>query len=255
MKIGILSECQRQNDSGRRTSFWKKPLWGVEVIDECKNGFCLTAVQLPYTLEQLGAVSEKKRQAAIRRGCDILLSYGVNRAVYTAGLKQIYTPADAENIQILQSGELFYRLLPDLVRRLAKKCQVSRLSARLGISDAGLGRITQRLMNELCYDARYIQLYTSNLAQGEELSAMFSDEFGIPVTVSQPESFHRCDILIDLDNRRVRVGRDLVVDGLELDFEVGGYEVDTMEIGNGLDIPIGADRIRYCLSGKKKLTL
>ena len=251
MKIGILSECQRQSESGRRVPFWKKPSCTIEVIDEERNGFELIAVQLPYTLEQLEVLSEKKRRAALYHACDILLSHNISKAVYTAGMKRLFSPSDAWNIRILQRGELFSRFMPDLVRCLTKKYRLDRLSARLGISDAGLSYVTQRLMCELCFDARYIQLYTSELVRGEDLSERFSDEFGIPVTVAQAGGSVRCDILIDLDRQKLRIGRDLVVDGLELDFEVGGYDVDTMEIGNGLDIPPGTDRIRYCISGKK----
>lgn len=255
LNIGILSECQRQNETERRKFFKRKPFYGVEVIDEEKNGFCLVAVQLPYTLAQLENISEKKRLAAMCRASDILLSHGVNRAVYTVGIKQFFDSAAAQGLRIVQGGDLFYYFIPDIVRRLSEKCCMNKLSTRLGISDAGLGRISRRLMRELCYDARYIQLYTSDIEQGEALSALFSDEFGMPVTVSQSGNLNKCDILIDLDNRRIRVGRDLVVDGLELDFAVGGYEVDTMEIGNCLDVPLPVDKIRYCLSGKKRLTL
>ncbi len=255
MKIGILSECQRQDDFSQRIPFWRKSPCGIEMIDEQKNGFLLTAVQLPYTLYQLKTVSEKKRTIALRRACDILISQGISRAVYTKEMKQIFSPRDAVNIQILQEGELFYHFLPGVLRRLTKKYQLDRLSARLGISDTGLSLMTQRLMNELRYDARYMQLYTSNIEQGEDLSVRFSDEFGVPVTVAQTENMQYCDILIDLDKKKLRIGRDLVVDDFELDFDVGGYDVNTMEIANGLDIPIETDRIRYCLSGKKKLTL
>ncbi|MBO5955174.1 MAG: hypothetical protein J6Q10_00060, partial [Clostridia bacterium] len=63
------------------------------------------------------------------------------------------------------------------------------------------------------------------------------------------------DILIDTKTPSVRIGRDLVINGAELDFEMNGICVDSMEVAACLGGFDPSMKVKAFLSNKKKLTL
>ena len=115
-----------------------------------------------------------------------------------------------------------------------------------------MDRITEYLLRELCFDARTIVLCVENPKGADMVCEKLFDDFGLMVQLAENFSEAYADILIDTETPSVRIGRDLVIDGAELDFEMNGICVDSMEVAACLSGFDPSMKVKAFLSNKKK---
>lgn len=254
MHIGIVSEYTGEN---QKVFCFKKSV--KEIISDEHNPFELTAIRLPYTVDRIEKMTEKRRISLMKKAVLRLKKSGVNQIVLTDGLKQYRNEimAVCDGISVAEGRKEFYKYIPDAVRVAAKKCSIELLDAKVCISTIRADRITEYLLRKLCYDIKNLTVCTEDTEKAKMLCREFSEETGFfpKITAAVQNSPNRADVLIDLDNARVRIGRNVVIDGVEFDFNLNGFEVNMLDVALCLpDIDIFGRVISYNC-GKNKLTL
>jgi len=238
-------------------------------------------VFLPITAEKLNDLSEAKLRKLMLSAFKELKLWNVTRAILTRAVKSAYAPVgttapgrpfnidgrpsnidgrppqnDAEHmgIQIVTGEQAFYRLIPQAVQRAYPMLNTEKLKSKLGISDRGMSKITEYLIDRLCFDSKYISVYTDNLRAAAVLRDEVFDRTGLTIGVGLLNAANNnTDVFIDVDRRKIRIGRDIFVDGFEADIGLEGYDVDSLELCEcfGLkDI-----KIKYLRNGNKRLTI
>lgn len=252
MRIGLVSErvdCDKRSVReivGRRMK--------TETIT-IGDGLCdITAVSLPYTWHQLERLKMRKADAAVGRALDRLERLGIKKIVFSSRLKA-YMPKDAGKFP--DGRSVFHLFVPMCVRTLSQRCGIIPHRASLGIRETNSGRISEYLMNELCCDVKSITLYTEKIDQARDMCDRFFDETGLPALVAADSL--QCergeDIFIDVDNATVRIGRDVVVDGVELNFDLKEYSADSLDIAACIRDKETMKMVQAYKCGKNKLTL
>lgn len=253
MHIGIVSEY-----TGEKKKFYLKK-YVTEIISDERNPFEFTAVRLPYTADRIIKMTEKRRMLLVKKAVILLKKAGISHIVLTNGLKKYSNEimAVCGGISVADGRKEFYKYIPDAVRIAAKKCSIELLDAKVCISTIRADRITEYLLRELCYDIKNLTVCTEDAENAKMLCRDFSEETGFfpKITSAVQNSPNKADVLIDLDNNRVRIGRNVVIDGVEFDFNLNDFEVNMLDIALCLpDIDIFGRVISYNC-GKNKLTL
>lgn len=254
MHIGIVSEYTGEN---QKIFCLKKSI--KEIITDGNNPFELTTVRLPYTADRIKKMTGKCRILLIKKAVVFLKKSGVSHIVLTDFLKKYSNEITVVcgGIPIADGRKEFYKYIPDAVRIAAKKCSIELLDAKVCISTIRADRITEYLLRELCYDIKNLTVCTEDTENAKMLCRGFSEETGFfpKITSTVQNSPNKAEVLIDLDNGRVRVGRNVVIDGVEFDFNLNDFEVNMLDIAFCLtDIDIFGRVISYNC-GKNKLTL
>ena len=247
MRIGLVSERRRKR--GGLFEVFDRRLAAEEF--ETGDGFCtVEAVSLPQTAERLGNMKPQKAAAAVLRAADMLRRRGIEKIVFSE--------ETAKYTKEKRSGgrEIFYRFVPECVKTVAPRCGICLHRASVGIADGDSGRISEYLIRGLYRDVRGIRLYTQSGARAEELCARVLDETGMPAAYTLGQGgIRREDIFIDAENSTVRIGRDIVVDGIELDLDLRGYSADTLDVAACVNDDRMLKMVKAYICGKNKLTL
>lgn len=226
-----------------------------EVFLSEKNPFALVAVTIPCMAEDIPKIKEKKLGKLVQKAQGLLEEAGAKKIVFSRTLRPFAGKiVDSDWLEAAKK-EVFLRTAEDCVRRFAPECGINLLAAKVCIRDSEMGRISENLMRRLCFDVKNLTLCTPKTEYARELCDSFCDEMGMYVSVTSAISENAADVLVDVDGAYVKFGRALVVDGVEPDFDTGGYDVETVDFAACLDGQVGSERILSYLSGKKKLTL
>ena len=228
-------------------------------VSVCKR-LTLMPVYLPYSAARLKKMPE--RLAAYILGKTVSeYSEGGTEIVFSSQLRGIVR----ENARlsrtfggyICSDKGYMHTFMPDILRKIAPRCGIDPMRARVCISERKAGRISEYLMRELCFDVKRLTLCTEDLPAAEKMCADFAEETGFFPNIADFGSVGRrgADILLDADGCCVRIGRDLTVDGVEL--RLGGLAA-AVENADVLRF-VGRSDIRGLaaayLSGKNRLTL
>ena len=256
IKFGVISE-RKENGvrESKLKSFFKRGKVSASVLHLPDLDAEALIVTLPLTAEKMQNTGEEKLRKVLVLALKELKMWGVTRAVFTRELKQVYsTDVSGAGVQIVTGEQAFYRLIPQAVKRVNAILNKEKLSSKLGISDRGMSKITEYLIDKLCFDSKYISVYTDNLPAAAALREEVFDRTGLTIDVANTlDVSNNPDIMIDVDKRKVRVGRDFFVDGFEVDAEIEGYDVDSLELAECLGLK--EVKIKYLRNGNKRLTI
>jgi len=242
-RIGVVSERKTNEPK----SFFERH---KRKVTFCSNPiFELVITEIPYTEESLGQTSQNRLKKTVMRAEKVLEDYAVDCIVMSRLLKECIGNENTTDEQ----KKLFISLLPECIRKFAMPCGIKLPINKICIRDSNPGRITEYLVRELRFDAKGFLICTENAPAAGVLAERFFEESGLAMSISASEC--RADIVVDVDAAKVRIGRDLIVDGIEFDFDTGGYEIESLEIASLLDCERERLKISSYLSGKKKLTL
>ena len=223
-------------------------------VSVCKR-LTLMPVYLPYSAARLKKMPE--RLAAYILGKTVSeYSEGGTEIVFSSQLRGIVR----ENARlsrtfggyICSDKGYMHTFMPDILRKIAPRCGIDPMRARVCISERKAGRISEYLMR-----VKRLTLCTEDLPAAEKMCADFAEETGFFPNIADFGSVGRrgADILLDADGCCVRIGRDLTVDGVEL--RLGGLAA-AVENADVLRF-VGRSDIRGLaaayLSGKNRLTL
>lgn len=241
MQIGIISECKIKP----RNPF-KRYL--RELILSQKNPFELIIAKIPYTADDIDKISPRRIKKAVLKAEKLLKKSGADKIIFTHSLKE-YSKVSTDSV-----NQIFYALIPLCVRSIAPKCNIFPPDCRICIKTAEMDRITERLATELCYDTKKLIIYTSDSHNAAEFQESFYNETGFFSEITDKYTAD-AEIVIDLNQPSVRIGRDILIDGVQLDFDAGSCDVNFLDIAVCINSFNPADKISAWIMGKKKLTL
>lgn len=231
-------------------------LWGrytKEIILSEKNPFALTLVRVPFYDAQLSAMPPKKVEKILSKAEGLLDAEAARNRVLSHSFDGF---CDKRQQKLEKLARYAFLSVAHLcVRRVAENCGINLMDAGVCIRDSKSERISETLMERLCFDTKSLVLCTKATERGREICEEFFLNTGMAVPVAEQFRESRADVVIDVDKGEVRFGRTVTVDGVLLDFELGDAEVDSLMIAACLKRVNISDRILSYISGKKKLTL
>ncbi len=240
MRLGIIDQRLKRGSC----CFFEKI--EREKIESGNNPFELIVARIPE-LENKTPERKRKYRAKAEK---ILKKENVDRIILSKPVKEACGISGSD-----ERNRLFIEFVPNCIRRLAKSCGLKILESKVCIRDNNPGRITEYLLRELCFDTKRIEICSENRKQTEKIRDVFYEDTGLLITISENPEKSDAEIEIDVQKPSVRIGRDMVVDGIEFGFDLGGCDVDSLEVAATLKNVSVADRISSYLLGKKKLTL
>ncbi len=241
MQIGIISECRIKP----RNPFKR---YRRELIFSEKNPFELIIVRIPYTINEIDKISPRRIERAALKAEKILKKSGADKIIFSNLLRK-YSGVATDSI-----NQIFYTLIPHCIRSIAPKCNIFSPDCRICIKTAEMDRITERLATELCYDTKKLIICTPDSHDAESFQEWFYDETGFFAEITGKYTAD-AEIMIDLYQPSVRIGRDVLIDGIRFDFDMNGCDVNFLEVAACIDGFTPSDKISAWMMGKKKLTL
>ena len=248
VRIGIISE----RPTKKERVFLER--YKREVIKNDKNPFEMVAVRVPYSGKQIQRRPSKRVIKSISKAKKILEKLGIEKILFSELIKE-HVDLSEFSVKESQKDEKFLLTVPLCIRRFSTRCGFVLPAEKICIRASKMDRITEYLLRELCFDARTIVLCVENPKGADMVCEKLFDDFGLMVQLAENFSEAYADILIDTKTPSVRIGRDLVIDGAELDFEMNGICVDSMEVAACLSGFDPSMKVKAFFSNKKKLTL
>ncbi len=241
MRIGIIAErrIKPQNLLER---------YQREIISNKKNPFDLIIISIPYTAEDLDKIPLRRIKRAVLKAEKILKNLKADKIIFAALLK--------EYLGVLNNpgNQIFFTLIPQCIRCIAPKCRIFPPNCRICIRASKMDRIIEYLATELCYDTNRLIICTPDIHYTASFQERFYNETGFLAEITD-ECTADAEILIDLTHPSVRIGRDILIDGVQFDFDLGGCDVDFLEIASYIEGFDASKNISAYMMGKKKLTL
>ncbi len=221
MVIGVITE-PKKNTKGLTL----QRIFGyISVKRECcpENPFELLFATLPQSREKLMQKKAEKVKKLAQKARRKLAKKGAEEIVFSVFLKEKCNSPQNE------AKELFFKYAPLCIRQTAAKMGINLFESRLCIRDSKMERISECLINSLCFDVKNLVLITQNTQRATEISEEFYDETGFLVEVrdGQPSRF---DILIDVDKGCIRFGSDLTVHSADMGYNFLGYNIHQLEV-------------------------
>jgi len=241
VRIGIVSErrIKSQNPFKR---------YQREQICNKKNPFELIILRIPYTAEELDKISSKRIKRAVFKAEKILKANGTDKIIFTALLRKY---SDTLNDP---GNQIFFTLIPHCIRSVAPKCSIFPPDCRICIKTTEMDRITEHLATELCYDTNRLIICTPDRQNAASFQERFYDETGFLAEITD-KCLADAEIVIDLNQPSVRIGRDVRIDSVQFDFDLGGCDVNFLEVAACIAGIDALKKISAYMMGKKKLTL
>ena len=222
-----------------------------KVIYSDKNPFQLIAAEIPLGKEQVTSMKDRVLTRHVKKAEKLLKENGVETIVLSDKIKSSIVSWGRFEDNSQQKKDIFLHAVPHAVRRFAPLCGINLMESKVCIRDSKMDRISEYLMRELCYDTKSLVICTQNKKGGVDLSERFCDETGMPVKICRDISRGTVDVFIDVDNSFVRIGRDMLIDSIKLDFDLGGYEADSLEIASYIKDFNPVDKVTEYFSNKK----
>lgn len=241
MRIGIIAERRI-----KPKNLFKR--YCTETVNSTKNPFELIIARIPYSVERLSRISPKRVEKAVLKAGQILKDSGIDKIIFSSLLREY------SDIQTAGNAQVFTRIIPDCIRNVAPKCGINPPDCKICIRADKMDRITEYLATELCYDTRKLILCVSDNGDASGFRERFFDETGAFAEISCGDRTD-ADILIDLTVPSVRIGRDILIDGIELDLDMGGCDVNFFDVATYIGETCTSKKISSYIMGKKKLTL
>ncbi len=241
MRIGIVAE--RRIKTLNPFERYKK-----EWINSEKNPFELIIATIPYSIAGLDKTSPKRVKKAVFKAAKMLKASGADKILFSTFLSE-YSDISTDSKNLALSG-----IIPDCIRTVAPKCGIFPPDCKICIRADKMDRITEYLATELCYDTKKLVLCISDNHGATDFQERFFNETGSLAEISckvPPDA----EILIDLTDSTVRIGRDILIDGVELDLDMGGCSVNFLDVAACIGKDYTAKKISSYIMGKKKLTL
>lgn len=197
MKCAIISFLDEAKKNRVRDFFGLRNMkpFELEVVHMTEP---VTICVLPYTVEELRELKEKKRLRLFWR-CIRELQNREIACVYLRGDIRKLAPAEefARRFQMPTGKAIFDFMLLDSMKWCAKKAQIDLLEAEVGIWQDCFDEHGYRILEQICGDLKYVTLYTKS----DESARVFADKLylqtGLSLKVSKKLSgLNKCDLVI-----------------------------------------------------------
>ena len=236
MTIGLISEPKSYTRKLLIKRFLK-----INVSDNITgtlNPFDMYAEVLPFSNRYLESMSANRLNKLINKKIHRLEKYGITKFILSDYLYKLCQAKDITTSSFANrcGKKLFLAISPLCIRQTAKNHSINLLRSSVCISDTKMDRISQYLLRELCFDTKKLILRTNNTDAAKNFCERFYDETGLWVEVSSVLNLNT-DILIDVDNCEIKIGRDLFIRDARFDFDLCGYSVCHTDIASLLATP------------------
>jgi len=205
-KFAVITRCQRKK-------FFKKPI----IIDN--NDYVM--LELPYTIEEMQTVDESKLYKSFAKGIRKLQQMGISRGIFTNTLKEIFpTNLRIYNFRVIDGTLLFFDFVPKIVDFFCEKYEFSSPNMRIAIREEKLSGISKTLIEQLCYRAKFMSIYTADMVSSKRYADFLMDKLGFMLEIrdiSNDVENGGNDIVIDVDNFSVSVVNGDTIDGMVID--------------------------------------
>lgn len=247
--IGVLSV---QKDKPKQTYRFLNP---IKSARKHQTQIMVTAAEYMLSEKEISRLPKVCKAALLRRGRRILKANGAQKIFYTDLCKKVFGITENEscgNNNGLSADEV--RSAAEFaVRRVGKDA----LGATLILADGDLSAVSYDFLRDICTSVGNIKILTKNTAKAEKIADRLYGEYGVCTDISSntESSFLTSGILCDFDKGTVVMPGGIIIDGTEEELDLCGYEVDKEEIlyylkENGVKL-----KLKYLLSGKKRLTI
>ena len=188
-----------------------------------ENPFDLLIAILPYSEKELIRKKDQKVKKLTEKAKRKLVKKGAQEIVFSVFMNEKYNGHKNE------AKELFFKYAPQCIRKTTNEMKTNLFESRVCIRDSKMERISENLINQLCFDIKNLVLITENTQKAQKLCERFYDETGLLVEVreGQPQRF---DVLIDVDKGCIRFGSDLAVCGADMGYNFFGYNIDQLDV-------------------------
>ena len=229
MKIGIVAPPKAY-----KRGLTLKRIFRVVSIEELKilsNPFDLVIGEIPILEEKLKTMPRQKLERWIVDAKNKLRRFGTEEIVFTDFIKTLcHGKGIFQKSQNAENGDLlFLKMLPGCIRETAKKCSIDLMNEGVCIRESKAGRISEYLMQELCFDTKTIVLATKDPEGSKKVCNHFFEETGLFVKTVDFEDIHQ-KIVLDVDLKMVRFRKDLYVNAVDMGFDMEGYGVRQRDI-------------------------
>lgn len=241
MRIGIIAERRIKPQSPFER-------YQREIIYNEKNPFELIIVRIPYTAERLDKTSPQRIKKAVLKAEEILKNSGADNIISTLLLKEYSGNTNSSG------NQAFGAIIPHCIRNVAPRCGIFPPDCKICIRARKMDRITECLATELCYDTKKLIICTPDSHVAASFQQRFYTETGSFAEITE-ECKADAEILVDLMQPSLRIGRDILIDGIQLDLDMGGSDVDFLEVAACIGEYNTLKKISAYMMGKKKLTL
>lgn len=192
-----------------------------------ENPFELIIAILPYDAATLRRKSVLRVRKIAERAKRKLAKKGAEPVVFSETFMDIFCEKGLYEYcgQQKNSKELFLKYAPLCIRQTADEIGMKLFESRVCISDGEMERISEYLINSLCFDVKNLTVITQKEQKANEICEKFYDETGFLIEV-RTDAAHKFDILIDVDKGCVRFGNNLAVRGADMGYNLFGYDIN-----------------------------
>ena len=213
----------------------------------------MTVAEIAYTAEELAELPERRRLLLLQKGMELLRSQHVSGIVMTRECGAVLGEGNWSTCARMPIPRSKFM---ECVEFGLQKAGALLTGQTVYLLDREMQAVTFQLLAKLCQHARYLCLLTEKTDTAEELADRLCDEYGAYLDV-RDFTYHipgRAAFVADVDLGTIRIGRDCIIDGLEVDVDTHGYTVDPNAVLACL--PELSEKLPFIswLSGKKRLT-
>ena len=249
LRIGLISEHRTKP----RRFLWGK--YTTDILKYSQNPFELVVVTVPFSECMFEKLKKKKKGRIVERAQRCLERNGVDRIVLSTFMKTQMTDSMLTKKCDCQKRRLFSEWAYPCVKRMSAKCGINLMNAGICIRKARWGTDCEGIFEKLQYDTRRLAFCTRELQKGRMVCEKVSEDTGMPIKVVEYEAATEFDVVVDMDECWVRIGRDLIIDGAALEYNLGDFSADMTDISGVMCDFVTFEGKILLFSGKKKLTL
>lgn len=264
LDIPYKAVCEKNFDlvcvqQGKKKSIVpKQEVFDFLKADELLYEIEVTALELPYSGKEFDGVSDKLLKKYMYSALKKLKNFGIEKVVFTDEIKNVYA---TENISREILGRAFSGSvvcsLCELIKKLSAKCGINPLKAQFAVISKLYTPELYEILKTLVYDVGYIKIYTDDISHYLRVCENLYERFGIVADVYDYKTVNEINDLIicDFDSDLLKIGRDIIVNDVKYKINCDDYNIKDIEILDLINEKPKNFGIKYCISGKNRLTI
>lgn len=246
MAVGI-AEVRKE-----KAGFLKKVFNPVVVKEKFTADIDVIVAELSFTAEEIGRMPSVFRNALRAYVCGFLRKCGAEESFFTKAAAKAFDIECGKNDCVYPvSQSRFAECVSFALNRMDEAVKDTAY-----IKDSKMSAADYSLLKTVAQRFRYIVLLTDNTGSAEELAEQMYDEYGVYPEIRDCSSRipSTSAFAADVDRGTVRLGLDCIIDGLEPELDLRGYEVDKAAVLACMGEKKESLAVKFWLSGKKRLT-
>lgn len=234
--IGLISVQKKKKKS------FKKWLGHFEIEELCKSEINVIQSKISLTEDEMNILPFWYKNFILKR---------LKKKLYKSGATIIVNEKKEANNEVI---------LPLSYENLLKTTLLfqNKLNFTIGnILDKEMKNLDYSFLKVLCLNTKYINIYTSKTEVANELSSRIYDSYGVFPEIHQYEENikNKNSLIIDLDKKFIRFGRDIYIDGIMLGMDLFDIKIDLDKLLEELPEIKQYLSFKSWMSGKNKLTM